>query len=101
MALGQHPVLLVAQDELELWEILEQPPPIAIEDLTVLVVLRPHRLRDRLGVLPDLGTLCLVIKSTVTDMTACSNASIEDGGRLGATSGLKGLRGSIPEVAIR
>jgi hypothetical protein len=57
VALGQHSVPVVAEDELKLGELVEQPAPVAVEHLAVLVVLRPHRPRDRLGFLPQLVSI--------------------------------------------
>lgn len=58
VALSNHLLLLiVVEDKLEICELVEQPPPVAIGINAMQVVLWPYLSRDRRGVLPQLGTL--------------------------------------------
>lgn len=53
VALRRHPlVVIVIYNELEIGETLEEPVPVAVQHRAVLVVLRPHLVRHRVGPLP-------------------------------------------------
>jgi hypothetical protein len=50
-------LLVVEEDVLEPWKIVEQSRPVNAEAIAVQVVFRPHRPGDRISVVPQLRSL--------------------------------------------